>query len=194
MHLTDNAGDPNQWQFPDGTTIPANGYMVVFASGEDILDPALDEQGNLHTSFSLSSSGEYVALTGLDGEVIDEFSSVPSQVADISYGRHGDGIQYFSDTTPGTANATTFTGLVADTSFSVDRGFYDAPFEVEITTVTESATIRYTLDGSPPSESHGSVYDGPINRSTRNVNLASDSLQTRFATYQHRHADICFRR
>ena len=162
MHLTDNAGDPNQWQFPEGTIIPVDGYLVVFASGEDIFDPNLDERGFLHTNFSLSSGGEYVALTSFEGDVIDEISNVPSQVADISYGRSDEDLRYFSDATPGTENATTFTGLVADTSFSVDRGFYDAPFDVEITTATLDAVIRYTLDGSPPSESHGAIYDGPI--------------------------------
>ncbi len=192
MHLTDNAGDPNQWQFPDGTTIPANGYLVVFASGEDITDPALDERGYLHTNFSLSSSGEYVALTGVDGEVIDEYSAVPSQVADISYGRLGDELRYFSDTTPGAANATTFIGLVADTSFSVDRGFFEAPFDVEITSATEGATIRYTLDGSWPSESHGEIYAGPI--TIGETSTLRDGLPAWHAVDERRYADLCLSR
>ena len=39
---------------------------------------------------------------------------------------------------------------VKDTKFTVRRGFYDAPFYVDITTNTEGATIVYTLDGSDP--------------------------------------------
>ena len=162
MHLTDNQGDPNQWQFPNGTTIPAGGYLVVLASGKDIVDPRLDEKGYLHTNFSLSSGGEYVALTDAEGGVIDEYRSVPTQAADISYGRANDAPRYFSEATPGETNSNSFIGLVADTSFSVDRGFYDAPFDVEITSATEGATIRYTLDGSEPSETNGLVYNGPI--------------------------------
>ncbi|MBN1669923.1 MAG: chitobiase/beta-hexosaminidase C-terminal domain-containing protein [Kiritimatiellae bacterium] len=46
---------------------------------------------------------------------------------------------------------------VADTTFSHDRGFYDAAFEVTITTATAGATIRWTTDGSRPTESHGST-------------------------------------
>jgi len=51
---------------------------------------------------------------------------------------------------------------VADTVFSIDRGFFIEPVDVEITTLTEGATIRYTTDGSAPSSTHGTIYDGPV--------------------------------
>ncbi|MBN1674697.1 MAG: lamin tail domain-containing protein [Kiritimatiellae bacterium] len=44
---------------------------------------------------------------------------------------------------------------VADTTFSHDRGFYDASFTVTIATATAGATIRYTTDGSRPTATHG---------------------------------------
>ena len=46
---------------------------------------------------------------------------------------------------------------VGDTKFSHDRGFYETPFEVILTTATPGATIIYTTDGSKPSVSHGIV-------------------------------------
>ena len=57
--------------------------------------------------------------------------------------------------------------LVADTRFSHDRGFYDAPFYVTLTTATPDATIYYTLDGSYPFDEErgipaGSLYTEPI--------------------------------
>lgn len=61
--------------------------------------------------------------------------------------------------TPDAANAEATLGLVADTHFSVDRGFFASPFPVEITTATEGAQIRYTVDGSPPTATTGLVYD-----------------------------------
>ena len=70
--------------------------------------------------------------------------------------------QYFTTPTPGPPNAGSGQGLVADTKFSVDRGFFDAPFHVAITTATPGATIRYTTDGSPPTATTGNVYTGPI--------------------------------
>lgn len=51
---------------------------------------------------------------------------------------------------------------VADTKFSVDRGIYDTPFDMEITTETPGATIRYTTNGAAPLETRGTVYQGAI--------------------------------
>ena len=48
------------------------------------------------------------------------------------------------------------------TSFSVDRGFYDSPFSLEVSTETNGATIRYTLDGTLPTTGYGTVYSDPI--------------------------------
>jgi len=42
---------------------------------------------------------------------------------------------------------------VADTKFSHDRGFYDAAFWLTITSATPGATIKYTLDGTNPTNS-----------------------------------------
>ena len=67
-------------------------------------------------------------------------------------------IGYMSTPTPGAPNLEGNLGFVADTRFSVDRGFYDSPFEVEITTETEGAQIRYTTDGSEPTATHGTIY------------------------------------
>lgn len=69
---------------------------------------------------------------------------------------------YFSQPTPGGTNQPGTIGLVADTKFSVDRGFFDTPFDVTITTATEGAQIRYTTNGSAPSAVTGIPYTGPI--------------------------------
>ena len=73
---------------------------------------------------------------------------------------------YFLTPTPGAANVPGALGMVDDTSFSVDRGFYDQPFPVEISTDTNGAEIRYTLDGSTPTATTGLVYSGPIDVTT----------------------------
>ena len=70
---------------------------------------------------------------------------------------------FFLVPSPGSLNGKLIDGLVRDTKFSVKRGFHDSPFDLEISTETEGAQIRYTLDGSEPSESKGRIYDGPIN-------------------------------
>ncbi len=69
---------------------------------------------------------------------------------------------YFSQPTPGAANQAGSLGLVADTKFSVDRGFFDAPFEVAITSATTGAEIYYTTNGAAPTPLNGRLYTGPI--------------------------------
>ncbi len=70
--------------------------------------------------------------------------------------------RFFRPPTPGAPNGGGFVDFVADTRFTVDRGFFDAPFDVEITTETPGAEIRYTTDGSAPARTRGELYTGPI--------------------------------
>ena len=53
---------------------------------------------------------------------------------------------------------STNTPVVADTRFSVDRGFFDQPFHLEITSATPGAAIYYSLDCSEPGPGHGRLY------------------------------------
>jgi len=69
---------------------------------------------------------------------------------------------YFSSPTPRDPNNEGALGVVADTKFSVDRGFFEEEFEVEITTATDGAEIRYTVNGSKPTATTGTPYVGPI--------------------------------
>lgn len=65
---------------------------------------------------------------------------------------------YFAQSTPGTANDTpTSLGTVADTVFSHKRGLYTSAFNLTVTTSTPGATISYTLDGSKPSPTNGTL-------------------------------------
>jgi hypothetical protein len=84
-HLTDRAAEPTHWRFPDGTTIPANGYLIIFA---DSSATSLTN-GELHANFSLSNDGEYLGLIRPDGvTVAHEFApGFPPQLRDVSYGR-----------------------------------------------------------------------------------------------------------
>jgi hypothetical protein len=66
---------------------------------------------------------------------------------------------YLQTPTPGARNNTdAYLGQVADTKFSADRGFYDTPISVVITSATPGVEIRYTLDGSLPTAGHGTIH------------------------------------
>ena len=167
LHLTNDSRTSTEWQFPPNTIVPGDGYLVVFASGLNIVDPQLDENGYLHTNFSLNTDGEYLALTSENGEIIDAFDpGYPAQRTHITYGADSANPEnkgYFVTPTPGAANGELRIGIVADTKFDVDRGFFSEPFDVTITTETEGAAIRYTTDGTVPTLTNGMDYTGPIN-------------------------------
>ena len=50
--------------------------------------------------------------------------------------------------------------------FSAERGYYDTSFLLDLSTSDPLATIRYTLDGSKPSATTGTVYTASISIST----------------------------
>jgi len=57
----------------------------------------------------------------------------------------------------------TASGQVTEIEFSVERGFYDNPFTVELIADDPAAIIRYTTNNTKPSASSGIIYSGPIN-------------------------------
>lgn len=82
-YLSDEPNNPRKWQFPAGTTIPANGYLLVWA------DEDTTETVGLHASFKLSASNEEIYLTDTDAnlnQVLDAITFGP-QTTDVSYGR-----------------------------------------------------------------------------------------------------------
>jgi hypothetical protein len=158
--LSDDARWPDQWILPD-VTIPAGGYLVVFASGQDRRDPA----GGLHTNFKMSRSGEYLALHGpeLPREVVDELAPrYPEQRGDTSYGRDTTGAwRYFSTPTPGAPNGvSSIVGITEPPQFSAERGFYPQGFHLHLS-AEPGAEIRYTMNGQEPTAG-SSLYTGPI--------------------------------
>src|SRR6476620_5434960 len=62
-YLTANALQKPKWRVPATTSIPGNGYLVVFASNKN---RAVAGQ-ELHTNFKLDASGEYLGLVKPDG-------------------------------------------------------------------------------------------------------------------------------
>jgi hypothetical protein len=155
-YLTDDASNLRQWAFPSAV-IPPDGYIWVYASGKNYT-----ASQPYHTNFTLSVADEYLALVKPDGTTVtSQFSpAYPQQRPDFSYGPGG----YYATPTPGKANTAppVTGGFVNDTKFDHDRGFYDAAFDLVISTATVGATIRYTTDGSVPTATTGTVYSGPI--------------------------------
>jgi hypothetical protein len=157
-YLTDDPGKPAKWRFPGPTTLAPGNYLLVFASDKD------RTMGELHTNFKLAAEGGYLALVRPDGRTVafDYGPSYPPQRRDISYGLALHGVRYFAVPTPGHPNISGPIDIVADPHFSHEHGLYEDPFTLTLSCDTPGATIRYTTDGRPPTETRGQAYTSPI--------------------------------
>jgi regulation of enolase protein 1 (concanavalin A-like superfamily) len=102
--LSDSVTVPRKFVIPQGTVIPAQGFLLVWADNH----PERNQPGHdLHVPFKLSASGELILLTALDGTRADLVSFGP-QAQDVSEGRWPDGaataFRRLSRPTPGAAN------------------------------------------------------------------------------------------
>ena len=143
--------------FPAGTSIDANGFLLVLASGTDA-----SANGELHTNFRLSSSGEYLGLYDQTGALVSTFDPIPALAGGHSWGVSSDGmLGLFETPTPNAANGAGSAGVLGDVTVSPERGFYTNPTQVALT-AEAGAEIRYTLDGSNPGDGAGQIYSAPI--------------------------------
>src|SRR5687768_15568779 len=93
--LTDDPALPQKYVFPNGTNIPAGGYLRVYA------DTATSAPG-LHTNFSLDAEGDQVRLydsPGNGGGLLDSIT-FGFQVPDHSVSRTGTSANIWALTTP----------------------------------------------------------------------------------------------
>ena len=170
-YLSDDATDLTKWSFPNPTTIPAGGYLMVFASNKN---RAISGE-ELHTNFRLDPDGEYLALVGADGaSIIKDFSpGFPSLAKHFSYGivppASGGSYDHFEVPTPGAPNATTPGQPAGDVVFNLSSQTFPSgsPLSIELSLAAPSPTavIRYTTNGNAPTSS-STVYSSPISVSS----------------------------
>lgn len=97
--LTDDPRTLSRWCFPE-VAIPAQGYLLVFASGKR--QSASSQE--LHAGFKLKSSADYLGLVRPRGSIASEYS-YPDQKQDVSFGLSSTGAPGFlAKLTPGAAN------------------------------------------------------------------------------------------
>jgi len=169
-HLSDKSNNPDKWEIPAGTIIPAKGYLVFWCSGRD---EACDENV-FHTNFKLAQTkdNETLMFTMPDESVIDEIP-LGLTLVESSWCRSVDGgDEWMICTNPslGSSNNGTeqFMRYTNTPSMSVEAGFYDSPFVLTITNNEPGSTLRFTTDGTNPTAT-SPEYTAPINiPSTRN--------------------------
>jgi hypothetical protein len=158
-YLTDKAKKPTLWKFPPGVLLPANEFMILFASEKNRTGKPL------HTNFKLSAGGEYLALVRPDGRTVaSEFApKYPAQLEDISYGRLPDDrsvVGFSVEATPGAPNSSQGDGFASPVVFSRESGTFVDPFVIEMSAAPGSV-IHFTTTTNLPTLA-SPVYAGPI--------------------------------
>jgi len=88
-------------------------------------------------------------------------------------------IAYMEGWTPSAVVAAYYnvTGTVADVTFNHDSGTYTSALDVELSSATEGATIRYTTDGSDPT-ALSNVYNRPITLSSGTTTIKAVAFRS----------------
>ncbi|MBK7218262.1 MAG: chitobiase/beta-hexosaminidase C-terminal domain-containing protein [Candidatus Promineofilum sp.] len=162
VSLREGRTTPDTYVLPSGTSIPANGYLLIWAD---------ELNTGLHTPFELDMDGGLIELRTAGGDLVSGVT-LTAQRPDVSYGRApGGNWAYFDQPTPGAANATpAFANFdfAAAPLFSVAGGRYNSARTVAFTTTEPGGVVRYTVDGSRPTAS-SAPYSSPINVSAITV-------------------------
>ena len=110
----------------------------------------------LHTNYKIKSEGETIIFSDSLGQIWDQVNTgyIPP---DISRGRQPDGgtsWHYFDEATPDSSNTTgSYAGTVPEPQFSLPGGIYSGSVVVSLSNSLPGSEIRYTLDGSEPTDS-----------------------------------------
>ncbi|MCF8245603.1 MAG: CotH kinase family protein [Saprospiraceae bacterium] len=161
--LSDNPDKPDKWKFPQGTAIPANGYLVVWLSGRDEA-----ANGHIHANFKLTQTKgtpERLIFSNATGVELENKKVKKLQLGQ-SAGRKTDfGMDWGLTvvTTPGASNNAVYfyEDYVEDPDFDMPAGFYQDSVVVTITCEDSTAIIRYTTNGNLPT-ANSTIYTGPI--------------------------------
>lgn len=87
FYLSDSTTNLTKWQFPSGSVIGANSYMMIWTDDEPT-------EGPLHATFKLSVSGESVTLSDPSQNIVDQVI-FGAQTTNMAYARIPNGTGEF---------------------------------------------------------------------------------------------------
>lgn len=181
LRIPFNVADPDAFQtlklrmrYDDGFIAYINGQVVASRNAPEAPQwnstaaaPAADSQSQVCEEFRiinspglLSPGANVLAVHGLNAAAADADFFILPELDGIATSFAGE--RFFATPTPGADNGPGYLGLVAGAKFSVERGFYETPFTVAVTTATAGASIYWTTNGSLPSPTNGILYTGPV--------------------------------
>ena len=156
LYVSDDASNPMKCRLTSKSgVVPAHGYALVWFDHRDSYDGNVD--------FKLDMDGGIVMLSNANGTVLSSLQ-YPASVSRTSWARTTDGGSQWAFTaypTPGKSNSLcreyVSTGVrLAMPEVSHDPQLFSSPFTVTVT-IPSGATLRYTTDGSTPTDDNGLV-------------------------------------
>jgi hypothetical protein len=159
-YLSNKVSNPLKWAFPAGSSIAANGRIMVWCSKRNE-----GAGGNYHTNFKLDQSDlDHVVLSDAGGTLVDDVALAPATKTDDSRGRTTDGASTWSlflNPTPNAANAGASPEYAPRPQISPAAGYSGGSVSVTLSGADAGSTIRYTLDGSEPTTT-STAYTAPF--------------------------------
>ena len=172
MYLSDDVLNYMKWSFPIGTSIPANGYLLVWCDN-DI------GQAGLHTNFKLSSLGENLIFS--NGATVYDQVTFGVQSTDVAYARCPDGGSTFQlvNPTPEANNGCSASLSELDQLFQVK--LYPNPMSEYITIESNESTnmsLRISdLQGR-------TIYANNIGFGVNKLDVSNWSIGLYYATFE----------
>lgn len=164
-YLSNDIDEPTKWQIENGV-IPPNSRVLVFCSDRDIASGTV-----LHADFDLTQlRPDQVVLADPSGTILEAHQMYVTQT-NHSYGRTTDGATswgVFTNPTPGTSNAGSFSAYATRPQFNMVPGRYSGTITVALSSTGSNEQIRYTTNGSTPNAS-SPLYTSPITVSQSSV-------------------------
>lgn len=178
-------------RYDDGVALYLNGVRLSTPTAEDTLspeEPRYDSVALERRADAKALLAEEHDLTSQRGLLVDGVNLLAVQV--LNSGTYGTDLLFqpeleatllpapeaavatgfFAQPTPGEfAAAAPVAGFVAAPVSSRPRGFLSAPTTLTLSSSTAGAAIRYTTDGTPPTETDGTLYTGSVEISSTTI-------------------------
>lgn len=168
LYLSDDADNLIKWRMPINIgSVPAQGYKVIYFGhdGDGVMVDGQKIWWPYNANFSLEPEGGTIFLSSTEGKLLVS-QSYPAAVSRTSYARATDGGDTWSFTAVPTPVASNNSQAYSSLQLSrpeVDKQgqFFEGTLLVSVNIPT-GATLRYTLDGSVPTEENGTVSETGI--------------------------------
>jgi hypothetical protein len=164
----------------------ASADYTISSGGGTVAAPTFSPPGGTYSStqsvtISSTTSGASIRYTTDGSTPSSSAGTLYSGPVSISSNLTLKAIAYKSGMTDSAVASANYALQVAPPSFNPASGAFSSAQSVTISTATAGASLRYTIDGTTPTSSNGTLYSGPV--------TVSNSLMLKAIAYKAGMAD-----